>query len=266
LVVAGEEISKYSSKIKTRMTILASMSVKKLEIGDNMQALITGANRGLGLEFVKQLAARGDRVFATCRKPAEAKALKDLQKKYGGLISITLLDVSDPSSIAESYTAISAQTDSLDLLVNNAATALDDGGLGGFEQDKMQMILTINAIAPMLVTQQYLDLVKAGSQPKIINISSGAGSLTLRNSLASYSYGASKAALNFYTRNLSHNLKDAGVIVIALGPGWVKTDMGGPNAQITPEESIGGMLQVIDHLTLDDSGGFLNYTGAVVPW
>ncbi len=231
-----------------------------------MRALITGANRGLGLEFVRQLAARGDRVFATCRNPAAANALNDLQAQYGDLLSITALDVADPESITLSLAEISSQTDTLDLLINNAAIALDEDGLGSFELETMRTILTVNAITPMLVIQEYLELIKAGDRPKIVNISSGAGSLASRNSLRSYSYSASKSALNMYTRNLSFALKDDGVIAIVLGPGWVKTDMGGPNAHITPEVSIGGMLPVIDGLTLDDSGGFFNYTGDIVPW
>ena len=230
-----------------------------------MRALITGANRGLGLEFVRQLAERGNRVFATCRLPAEANALTALQTQHGDLISITELDVADPGSIAQSFAVINSQTDALDLLINNAATA-HDGGLGSFELETMQRLFTVNTIAPMLVIQQYLDLIRAGNRPKIINISSGAGSLASRNSLGSYSYSASKAALNMYTRNLSFALKDDGVIAIVLGPGWVKTDMGGPNAHITPEESIGGMLPVVDSLTLDDSGSFFNYAGDIVPW
>jgi NAD(P)-dependent dehydrogenase (short-subunit alcohol dehydrogenase family) len=234
--------------------------------GGIMRTLITGANRGLGLEFVRQLAARGDRIFSTCRVPAEAGALKDLQTQHGDLVSITALDVADPGSIAQSFAEISSQTDAIDLLVNNAATALDDGGLGDFELATMQTVFSVNAIAPMLVIQQYLDLIRAGNRPKIVNISSGVGSLANRNSLGSYSYSASKSALNMYTRNLSYALKDDGVITIMLDPGWVKTDMGGPNAHITPEESIGGMLPLIDSLSMDDSGGFFNYSGPTVPW
>ena len=231
-----------------------------------MKVLITGANRGIGLEFVRQMAIREERVFATCRHPAEAIALCELQAEYPDLVSITPLDVTDPRSISDSHDAISTQTETLDLLINNAGINIDDGGLGTFNLETMQSILTVNSIAPMLATQQYLDLVKAGSEPKIVNMSSGNGSLTNLVSRGHYSYSASKAALNMYSLRLSHDLKDTGVIVIMLHPGWVKTDMGGPNADIAPQDSIKSMLQFIDTLTLDKSGGYYDYTGKTIPW
>lgn len=231
-----------------------------------MRALITGANRGIGLEFVRQLAARGDRVYATCRRPDEAAVLNELAAQYGDRVSITALAVTEPGSIAASYAAVAAETDALDLLVNNAAIALADGGWGNFDAEAMAAILTVNAVGPMLVAEQYLPLLQAGVLPKIVNISSGAGSIANRNSVGSYSYGASKAALNFYTRNLSFDVQEAGVIAIAMNPGWVRTDMGGPNAMIEVDESIGGMLNVIDGLALDDSGEFFNYDGGNIAW
>ncbi len=231
-----------------------------------MKVLITGANRGIGLEFVRQFAARGERVFATCRQPAEAIELQDLKAQNPDLVSITALDVTNPSSIVDSYNTISTQTETLDLLINNAGINIDDGSFGALDLDTMQSILTVNSIAPMLVTQQYLDLVKAGSKPKIINVSSGNGSLTNLVTAGYYSYSASKAALNMYSLRLSHDLKDTGVIVIMLHPGWVKTDMGGPNAAIAPEDSIKSMLQFVDTLTLDKSGGYYDYAGRTIPW
>ena len=231
-----------------------------------MKVLITGANKGIGLEFVRQFAARGERVFATCRQPAEAIELQDLKAQNPDLVSITALDVTNPSSIVDSYNTISTQTETLDLLINNAGINIDDGSFGALDLDTMQSILTVNSIAPMLVTQQYLDLVKAGSKPKIINVSSGNGSLTNLVMTGYYSYSASKAALNMYSLRLSHDLKDTGVIVIMLHPGWVKTDMGGPNAAIAPEDSIKSMLQFVDTLTLDKSGGYYDYAGRTIPW
>jgi NAD(P)-dependent dehydrogenase (short-subunit alcohol dehydrogenase family) len=228
--------------------------------------LITGANRGIGLEFVRQLATRGDRVFATCRQPAEAIDLHDLKTQNPDLISITPLDVTDPSSLTESHKLISAQTETLDLLINNSGINIDDGSFESFDLEAMKSILTINSIAPMMVTQQYLDLIKTSSEPKIINISSINGSLTNLVPRGYYSYSASKAALNMYSLRLSHDLKETGVIVIMLHPGWVKTDMGGPNADIVPQDSIKSMLQFFDTLTLENSGGYYDYTGRTIPW
>ena len=202
-----------------------------------MQALITGANRGLGLEFVHQLAARGDRVFATCRRPEKATALHELGAQYREQITITALDVSDPASISRSQAGIRQQTDRLDLLINNAAVAPGERSLSQVDTHNMQTALAINTIGPMLVVQAYLGLLRAAEGPKIINLSSGLGSLANRESLGPYNYCASKAALNMYTRNLAQELKAEGIMAIALGPGWVQTDMGGPQADITPQVS-----------------------------
>jgi NAD(P)-dependent dehydrogenase (short-subunit alcohol dehydrogenase family) len=232
-----------------------------------MRALITGANRGIGLEYVQQLAERGDRVFAACRRPQEAEALQELKSTFGDLVTITAMEVTDPESIDASYNDVRSQTNAIDLLVNNAAVNLNDGGFGSFDPKVMQTVFTVNAIAPLLVAERYVDLLRAGDNPKIVNISSGAGSIAGRTTLATgYVYGASKAALNFITRNLSHEVKGDGIIVIAMSPGWVRTDMGGPNAQIDANESIAGMLRVIDGLTMDDSGEFFRYTGEHFDW
>ena len=231
-----------------------------------MRALITGANRGIGLGFVRQLAARGERVFATCRFPNEADELHALSRDHNGQISIHQLDITDVDSIAASVAAVSEETGALDLLINNGAITMPDGGLGHFDPAVMQTVLTVNAIAPMLVTEQYLPLLTEGEGSKIINISSGAGSITNRNSARSYSYGGSKAALNYFTRNLAHEVRDTGIIAIAMSPGWVRTKMGGQDAMIEVDESVAGMLRVIDGLSMDDTSEFFNYTGEHVAW
>lgn len=231
-----------------------------------MKALITGANRGLGLEFVRQLATRGDIIFATCRAPDAADLLRCLQEEFPDLISITALDVTDKRSIAESHKHISAQSKTLDLLINNAGIDIDDGRLGVFNPETIQEILNVNTIGPLLTTQQYLDMLQKGDQPTIVNISSRWGSIASLETPGPYTYSASKAALNMYTRCLSHDLQELGIIVVALSPGWVITDMGGPNANITPQNSINAMLQFIDALSLEHSGGFYDYTGLQVPW
>lgn len=231
-----------------------------------MKVLVTGANRGLGLEFVTQLSKRGNRVFATCRVPTKAHQLMYLQEQHPDQISVTALDVTDPRSISQSHNEIIEHTESLDLLVNNAGIDVDDGGLGDFNPATMQSILTVNTIGPILCIQQYLNLLKAGNHPKIVNISSRWGSLASLTSPGPSTYSASKAALNMYTRCLSHTLHDTGVTVIALSPGWVQTDMGGPNADITPDISIRSMLQFIERINLEQSGGFFDYMGREIPW
>ncbi len=231
-----------------------------------MNVLITGANRGLGLEFVKQLVTHDTQIFATCRVPSQANQLKQVQEQYPERVSIINLDVTDNTSISRSYKLIRTKTKNLDLLINNAGIAIEDGGLGTFDVSTMKSILNVNTIAPLLIIQQYIDLLKRGKQPKIVNISSGLGSLARANGCHMSIYSLSKAALNMGTIHLAHELKYDGIVVIALTPGWVKTDMGGENADITPQESIAGMLRVIDSLSLSDSGSYYDHTGEIVPW
>ena len=232
-----------------------------------MKYLITGANRGIGLELVRQLLERGEHVFAACRRPDTATVLHDLQAYYpGNHLVIVQLDVTDPESINTCYTAVQQHTTELDVLINNAGIGGSQEVLGTITQETLLRTYTVNSAGPILVSQQFLPMMKAGTAKKIINVSSGAGSITYRNQGSMYAYCASKAALNMHSKNLSMALTEFGITVIALGPGWVKTDMGGPDAQITPEESVKGMLKVIDSLTLEDTGKFYNYTGSEMPW
>ena len=125
---------------------------------------------------------------------------------------------------------------------------------------------TGGAAGPILVAQQYLDLLKAGEGKKIVNISTGISSIGDRDRGGMYSYTGSKAALNMHNKNLSLDVASFGIAAIVLDPGWVKTDMGGPNAWITPEESVIGILKVVDGLTMEKSGKFFHYTGSEIPW
>lgn len=228
-----------------------------------MRVLVTGANRGLGLEFVRQLLERGDQVFATCRNPDDAEALQALQQQG---LHIIALDVSNPTSIDASYEAVRQQTDTLDVLINNAGISPGGESFGELEFDTMMATFATNAVGPMLMMERYIDLLRAGDNPKIINLTTGISSLTNSDQQGLYTYRASKTALNMYTRVFRHDAAAMGIVVIVMDPGWVKTDMGGPNAWITPEESISGMLKVIDSLTMEQSGRFWHYSGSEIPW
>lgn len=231
-----------------------------------MRVFVTGSNRGLGLEFTRQLLARGDQVFAACRKPEAADELNALQATHPDLLSVIALTVDDPDSIEASYQAISAKTDALDLLINNAAISGAGQNLGELTKDTIMRMLAINVAAPMLIVQRYFDLVQKGNQPKIVNITSGLGSMTAHDSRGLYPYSTSKAALNRFMRTLMLDARDVGIITIVMDPGWVQTDMGGPHAMLTPAESISGMLKVIDGLTMADTGEFFHYAGGKVAW
>jgi NAD(P)-dependent dehydrogenase (short-subunit alcohol dehydrogenase family) len=232
--------------------------------------LITGANRGLGLEFVRQLLARGDSVAACCREPAKAAELNALGGDGAGKrLKIYPLDVADPAAIAGLPKKLEAGEVKVDVLINNAGVASgQDEELGEFEAETMERVLSINSVAPMLVSQAMVPLLEdKGKSPKIVCITSGLGSITQADGLAyGLSYGMSKAALNMGVKKLSSELKRRGIAIVALHPGWVQTDMGGANAPLRPPESIRGMLAVIDGLDLEQSGRFLNYAGDELPW
>lgn len=232
------------------------------------RVLITGANRGLGFEFVRQCLARGDRVFAGCRNPAKATALQALSADHPGQLTIPPLDVTDEETIAACVEAIRSQVDGLDLLINNAGIYPRGETPTTLNADTMLRAFHVNAVGPMIVAKHCLDLLRAGDHPRIVNISSKMGSLWWkeREGGGDYSYCSSKAALNMLTRTLAFDLRSDGIIVVALNPGWVQTDMGGSNADLTPAESVCGMLEVIERLTESDSSKFFTWEGKEHPW
>ena len=226
--------------------------------------LITGANRGLGLEFTRQLLARGDSVIACCREPDSAKALQELAGSAGDRLTVRELDVTDADAIAELPNDLPA----IDVLINNAGIAAAEEAFGEFDAGTMTRVLFVNAVAPMLVTQALVPLLEhAGQNPKVVCITSALGSITRAEGLIyGLSYGMSKAALNMGVKKLSAELKGRGIALVTMHPGWVQTDMGGSGAPLRSPESIRGMLQVIDKLTTADNGRYLTYAGEELPW
>lgn len=233
--------------------------------------LITGANRGIGLGVARRYAERGDRVLAGCRNPDEAAALDTLRERTGQ-VQVLPLEVTSEASIEAAVEAVTESDGKVDILLNNAGISPGDvthrraDGRAVFDADRALDMFRVNAVAPLLLAQTFLPLLRRGTTPRIVNVSSGAGSLAYKTEGGLYSYSASKAAQNMYTRALAADLRDVGVTVVALDPGWVKTDLGGPNAWITVEESATGIVSVIDTLTLDDTGEFFHYKGEHVPW
>lgn len=225
------------------------------------RVLVTGASRGIGFEFVRQLLARGDTVFAACRDPQGADGLRALKSDRLRLVA---LDVADDASIESSYAAVRAQTDALDLLINNAGILLDGDELGSLDFDGLLYILRVNAVAPILIAQRYRDVLERGSSPKIVGITSEHGSLAYKPDGGPYGYSASKAALNMFMRTLAFDLR--GVTAFVLDPGWVRTDMGGSSASLSPERSVGGMMSVIERVMPRDAGKFFRWDGHEMPW
>ena len=228
--------------------------------------LITGANRGVGLELTRQLTTRGNHVFAGCRSPENATALEKLAPGLPGVVTILPLDVSDNASIADSAALVSSEVDALDVIFNNAAINREDEQLTAVKADVLLEVLTVNAIGPVLVAQKFLPLLKKGNDPKLVNISSEAGSISKMEHFRGYNYYGSKAALNMYTRSLAWDPEMEGITVIAIHPGWVRTDMGGPDAHLSTAQSATGLLKVTDELTPADNGKFYTWEGSEYPW
>ena len=236
-------------------------------------AFVTGSNRGLGLEFTRQLLRRGDHVFATCRRPADADALHALTERHPEQLHLLLRDGTDPESVVAAMDAVASQTDVLHLLLNNAG--INGGGrddrFGHIDPDRMADVFRVNTIGPVLVAQQAAGLLaRAASDdvlPKVVNLTSKLGSIArIGGSSAWQSYRASKAALTMLTRLMAFDLAPQGVLAVAVTPGWVQTDLGGPDAALTPAESVQGVLRVLSTLTMEDRGAFLTWDGQTVPW
>ena len=220
--------------------------------------LITGANRGLGLEFARQYKEAGWQVIGTARKPDSATDLRELG------VTVLQLDVTDDDSVAGLAENLSGQP--IDMLINNAGILPMQDNLPEASIETFERILDVNTVGPLRVTQALLTNLAKGDRKTIVNISSGLGSIAQNESGRFYGYRESKSALNMFSRTLAAELRSDGFIVVAMDPGWVQTDMGGPNATLTPAQSITGMRSVIDSLTVEDSGTYRRHDGATVPW
>ncbi len=222
---------------------------------------ITGAGRGLGLEFARQYAADGWRVIGTCREPATADALARLQ----GDVEIHPLDVTDHARIQA--LAKTLKRDTIDVLLNNAGLyGPRPTPFGDVDYDAWRTVMNVNAMSPLKVCESFVDHVAGGDLKVMATLTSKMGSMADNTSGGSYIYRSSKAALNAVMKSLAADLKSRAITVIVLHPGWVRTDMGGPSALIDADESISGMRQVIGGARLEDSGCFFNYDGKPVPW
>ena len=220
--------------------------------------LITGANRGLGLEFARQYAADGWQVIGTVRRPDSADDLKALD------VEVLQLDVSDPASIAG--LAASLEGRPLDLLINNAGIFPRVSTLAEVDFEDVERTYVVNTVGPMRVTRALLPNLRLGRTKQVVSITSGLGSIANNTGGRFYGYRESKAALNMFNKSLAAELGDEGFTCIVMSPGWVQTDMGGPNANLEPSESIAGMKAVIDSLTPEDNGTYRNWDGDTISW
>ena len=232
------------------------------------RVLITGANRGLGLEFVRQYAADGWDVIATSRSPEKSAELQQLERK-NSKVSLKALDVTSTKSVEALAQAVSSQA--IDLLVLNSAIYTRNGNkLGEIDYDTWREANETNLIGAVRVAEALLENVAASKRKQIAAISTGMGSMQALNSTigfgAVYQYRTSKAALNMAMSILAKELEPRGISVVIFDPGWVQTDMGGANAALTPQESIGGMRRVLAGDPMSLTGKFVGYDGGTRPW
>lgn len=231
-----------------------------------MRVVVTGANRGIGLELVRQLKARGDTVEACARNPEAATELAALA---GDRVRLHRVDVTEPASVRALADALGDAA--IDVVFNVA------GVYGGPRQSLRQMAEELaledvadtfdtNAIGPLRVTVALLPHVRRGAAKKLVHVTSGMGSIADNTSGGYYAYRMSKAALNMMSRSLAMDLRGEGITSVVINPGWVQTDMGGGSAPTPVADSVRGILREIDKATLDDSGAFLNWKGNRYAW
>ena len=233
---------------------------------------ITGSNRGIGFELVKQYAEQGWRVIATARNPGSADELNAIAKANSNVV-VEQLDVTDFERIDELARKYKDQP--IDVLINNAGIlgkyTMDEGAVehsafGNFDAEEWLLVYRINVMAPMKIAEAFVDHVAASDQKKIITLTSEVGSIANNDFGRFYPYRASKAAVNAIMKSMSIDLAEKEIIAIPLHPGWVRTDMGGRDASIDVVESVTKMRDVIANLTSAQSGRFLTYDGGEMPW
>jgi len=229
-------------------------------------ALITGTNRGIGLELVRQLLEDGWHVHATARNPVESPELTELAERHPDALERHALDLADPSAIAALSRELADA--SIDWLVNNAGIYGPRGvAFGNVDDvDAWLEVFRINSIAPMLVMQAFAEQVARSEEKKIGILSSKVGSMGDNGSGGGYIYRSSKAAVNAVIKSASIDLEPLGINVVALHPGWVLTDMGGPHAEITTAQSATGLRRNMAGLTEADRGRFIDIDGTTIPW
>jgi NAD(P)-dependent dehydrogenase (short-subunit alcohol dehydrogenase family) len=228
-------------------------------------ALITGANRGLGLEFARQYLADGWQVYAACRDPSSASELRRLADASGHNLRILTLDVTNPASVKAAAVKLDGQA--IDLLLNNAGIGGPRGQtIGNIDYEAWANVLDANTMGPMRVSEAFVDHVARSERKLIVTLTSGMGSLADNTSGGSIAYRSSKAAVNMVMRSLAHDLAPFGITCVVVNPGWVRTDMGGPHATLTPTESVMMLRRLIETLGPAQSGKFFNYDGREYPW
>lgn len=227
--------------------------------------LITGANRGIGLELVRQYAQAGNTVIACCREPARATELRDIAYASDGRVDVQPLEVTDAAQIRR--LAAQLKGEPIDILLNVAGIiGQEDDEFGHVDEARWLEAFRVNSIAPLKIMEALVENVAASRRKVMAAMSSKMGSMSDNGSGGYYVYRSSKAALNAVIKSAAIDLRPASICVVALHPGWVQTAMGGPDAEITPRESVLRLRQILDRVTLRDSGKFFDVDGSEIPW
>jgi NAD(P)-dependent dehydrogenase (short-subunit alcohol dehydrogenase family) len=239
-------------------------------------ALITGANRGIGLEFVRQYLSEGWHVYAACRDPERADRLQAMAKGAGGRLQLLRINVTDTDEVMAAAERIKDKP--LEVLINNAGLVepifygsgayegKDDPDLRNYDYDGWLDVLNTNLLGSARVCGAFVDNLAAGQRPVAVMMASTLASISSTWQSGRYAYRTSKAALNMLTRSAGEWCQSKGIILVSISPGWTQTDMGGPKATNTVDQSVGGVRNVIAKLTAADAGKFFNFNGEVLPW
>lgn len=242
-------------------------------------ALITGASKGLGFEWCKQLGKLGYEVILTARDFDTASDAAQILSDQGISVHPAVLDVTNENQIQELAYWVQGKFGKLDLLVNNAGVNSKTRAQGdkdileknlileALDSTEILAMIEINAIAPIFIARAFQSLLAASESPKIIQIGSWLGSIDEKNTGGNYGYAVSKSALNMMNRALAFDLLDDRIICVVVNPGWVQTDMGGEHAQFTTAHAVSNLINnVVNKIKLSDTGKFFNYDGAEHPW
>lgn len=230
-----------------------------------MNLLITGASRGIGLEMVAYAIEQGWRVFACCRDPQNSSKLLSLAQLTNGQVSVHVADMSELATIQA--LAYELRAESIDMLINNAGVyGSQKNQFGNVDAVSWAQAFQVNSIAPLKMAEGFVDQISMSESKVIACVSSKMASMSDNGSGGSYIYRSSKAALNAVVKSLSIDLSERGIKCVALHPGWVKTDMGGDNAEITPRQCVTQLFNILTNLTMRDSGRFIDIDGSTILW
>jgi NAD(P)-dependent dehydrogenase (short-subunit alcohol dehydrogenase family) len=231
------------------------------------RVLITGTSRGLGLEFVRQYAESGDRVFALAREPLRSKRLMELAARNPERVFPVACDVADESLVNGARQEVELATDALDLVINNAAIyGPREETLASLDWEEVKRVFEVNTLGPIRVSRAFLPLLRRGERPRLVHITSMMGSVEDNREGGHWSYRLSKSALHMANRNLALEWERWKIPCVVISPGWVRTDMGGMGAPLSPEESVASMVKTIDSLIPRHSGKIFQRDGQPGIW